>query len=96
MRRLQYLRPCPWLSISGSGGVISPLVRAFPLPPFAKEMGARSWAQLFLKWILGHPAVTVVIPATSDPEHLTDDLGAGFGPLPDEALRRRLLAYLGA
>jgi aryl-alcohol dehydrogenase-like predicted oxidoreductase len=78
------------------GGTLFRQARSLPLPPFAPELGARSWAQLFLKWILGHPAVTVVIPATSDPEHLTDDLGAGFGPLPDEALRRRLLAYLGS
>ncbi|HEX9289183.1 MAG TPA: aldo/keto reductase [Anaeromyxobacteraceae bacterium] len=67
-----------------------------PLPPFAAEMGAASWAQLFLKWILAHPAVTVAIPATANPAHLDDDLGAARGRLPDEALRKKLVAYLGA
>ena len=67
-----------------------------PLPPFAADFGARSWAQLFLKFILAHPAVTVAIPATSSPEHVADDLDAGRGNLPDEALRRKLVAYLSA
>jgi aryl-alcohol dehydrogenase-like predicted oxidoreductase len=67
-----------------------------PLPPFARDFGARSWAQLFLKFILAHPAVTVAIPATSNPVHVADDLEAGRGQLPDEALRRKLVAYLGA
>jgi len=78
------------------GGSLFREARKKPLPPFAAEFGAASWAQLFLKWILAHPAVTVVIPATSNPEHLSDDLKAGLGPLPSEALRKRLLAYLGA
>ena len=65
--------------------------RARPLPAFARELGAASWAQLFLKFILAHPAVTVVIPATADPEHVSENLGAGFGPLPTEELRRQLL-----
>ncbi|MFB6261176.1 MAG: aldo/keto reductase, partial [Thiohalorhabdaceae bacterium] len=60
------------------------------LPGWAAEFGAQSWAQLFLKYILAHPEVTCVIPATSDPEHMTDDMRAGFGPLPDAAQRRRM------
>ena len=78
------------------GGSLFSEARSRPLPSFAAECGAKSWAQLFLKWILAHPAVTVVIPATRNPGHLQDDLGAGNGPLPDQALRRRLVAYLGA
>lgn len=78
------------------GGSLFAEARRRPLPPFARELGAASWAQLFLKWILAHPAVTAAIPATANPEHLTDDLGAARGPLPDEALRRELVAYLGA
>lgn len=70
--------------------------RSKPLPPFAAEFGARTWAQLFLKFILAHPAVTVAIPATSDPGHMADDLEAGSGRLPDEELRRKLVEYLSA
>ena len=68
--------------------------RARPLPPLASELGATSWAQLFLKFILAHPAVTVVIPATAKYLHASDDLAAGLGPLPDAAQRRRLVAEL--
>ena len=57
--------------------------------------GCRSWAQLFLKWIVAHPAVTCVIPATSRPEHLEDNMQAGTGPLPDAALRDRIAALVG-
>ncbi len=60
------------------------------LPDWAAEFDCRSWAQFFLKYILAHPAVTVVIPATSDPDHLVDNMGAGVGRLPDEPTRRRM------
>ena len=68
-------------------------VKGKPLPDWAKEIGCASWAQFFLKWILAHPAVTCAIPATRNPAHLTDDLGAASGPLPDEATRRKMSAY---
>ncbi len=61
------------------------------LPDWAAECGAHSWAQFFLKWIVAHPAVTCVIPATSDPHHLEDNMGALRGPLPDEVTRTRML-----
>jgi diketogulonate reductase-like aldo/keto reductase len=61
-----------------------------PLPGWAGEIGCTSWAQVFLKWILGHPAVTCIIPATSKAENMRDNMGAGFGTLPDEPLRRRM------
>jgi diketogulonate reductase-like aldo/keto reductase len=72
-----------------SGGLFAK-VRKTPLPPIAAELDCTSWAQLFLKFIIGHPAVTCPIPATSKPEHVADNLGAGFGRLPDDAQRNQL------
>jgi diketogulonate reductase-like aldo/keto reductase len=69
-------------------------VRSEPLPPWAAELGCESWAQVFLKWILADPVVTCVIPATSRVQHLVDNMGAGFGTLPDDAGRARLAAAL--
>ena len=73
------------------GGSLFADARRRPLPSWAAEIDCRSWAQIFLKFILGHPAVTCPIPATSNPAHMADDLRAGFGRLPDEALRRRIV-----
>lgn len=64
--------------------------RGKPLPAFAKELGATSWAELFLKFVISHPAVTVAIPATSKPEHLRQNMSAGRGPMPDAAMRKRI------
>jgi len=71
-------------------------VRGKPLPPWAAEIGAASWAQYFLKWIAGHPAITSAIPGTGRPEHIADNVAAGFGALPDEATRRRMAAHFDA
>jgi len=68
-------------------------VRGKPLPPWAAELGIASWAQYFLKWIVGHPAVTCTIPGTGKPEHMADNLAAGMGAPPDEAQRRRMAQY---
>jgi len=65
-------------------------VRGRALPAWAAELGIASWAQYFLKWIVSHPAVTCTIPGTGKAEHMADNLKAGFGPLPDEAQRRRM------
>ena len=65
-------------------------VRGKALPAWAAELGIASWAQYFLKWIVSHPAVTCTIPGTGKAEHMADNLKAGFGPLPDEAQRRRM------
>lgn len=65
-------------------------VRGKPLPGWAAEAGAATWAQLFLKFIVGHPAVTCVIPATAKVAHLVDNLGGGRGPLPDDKLRAKI------
>jgi diketogulonate reductase-like aldo/keto reductase len=67
-------------------------VQGRPLPPWAAEFGARSWAQVFLKFVLAHPAVTCVIPATGKPRNLVDNLGAGIGPLPDASHRAKIVA----
>ena len=65
-------------------------VRGHALPQWADEFDCKSWGQFFLKYILAHPAVTVIIPATSDPEHLIDNMGAGLGRLPDARLKKRM------
>ena len=68
-------------------------VRGKPLPSWAAEIGVASWAQYFLKWIVGHPAVTCAIPGTGKPEHIADNVAAGFGALPDAAMRRRMAEH---
>lgn len=68
-------------------------VRGKPLPPWAAELGIASWAQYFLKWIVSHPAVTCAIPGTGRPEHMADNLKAGFGPLASAAQRRAMSQY---
>jgi diketogulonate reductase-like aldo/keto reductase len=77
-----------------SAGSLFSSVRGQPLPAWAAESGCESWAQLFLKWILAHPAVTCVIPATSRPEHLVDNMKAGLSALPDPATRKRMAALV--
>jgi len=64
--------------------------RGRALPEWAAEFDCASWAQLFLKYLLGEPAVTCVIPATASPEHISDDLKAGFGRLPDAQQREQI------
>ena len=76
------------------GGDIFERVRSKPLPDWAAEFDCRSWAQFFLKWIIAHPAVTCVIPATDKPRHLEDNMLAGIGPLPDARMRRRMVELL--
>jgi diketogulonate reductase-like aldo/keto reductase len=68
-------------------------VRGKPLPAWAAEIGVASWAQFFLKWIVGHPAVTCAIPGTGRPAHIADNVAAGFGALPEEAMRKRMATH---
>jgi diketogulonate reductase-like aldo/keto reductase len=77
-------------------GALFRRVKGKPLPPWAAELGIASWAQYFLKWIVSHPAVTCAIPGTGNPKHMKDNLGAGHGPLPDAAERKRMAAYFDA
>jgi aryl-alcohol dehydrogenase-like predicted oxidoreductase len=64
------------------------------LPPWAEDIGCRNWAQFALKFVISHPAVTCAIPATRRVEHVRENLAASRGPLPDEAMRRRMAAYV--
>jgi aryl-alcohol dehydrogenase-like predicted oxidoreductase len=75
------------------GGTLFRALRGRNLPEWAAEFDCESWGQYFLKYILGHPAVTCVIPATSVPLHMSDNLAAGQGRLPDEAMRRRMREF---
>lgn len=69
-------------------------VRGKALPDWAAEFDCSSWAQFFLKFCLSHPAVTCLIPATSNPKHMVDNMAAGYGRVPDEAQRRRMIAHM--
>lgn len=68
-------------------------VRNKQLPSWAQEFDCQSWAQFFLKFILSHPAVTCVIPGTSKPHHMVDNMAAGFGRLPDEKMRQQMVSH---
>lgn len=70
----------------GGGGLMRRL-KGKPLPDFASEIGATSWAQLLLKFIIAHPAITCAIPGTAKPAHMKDNAQAGIGALPDTKLR---------
>lgn len=70
------------------------IVRGHELPGWAAEFDCETWAQFSLKFILSHPAVTCVLTETANPSHAEDNLGAGFGRLPDEAMRRRIVEHL--
>jgi diketogulonate reductase-like aldo/keto reductase len=74
------------------GGNLFGAVKGKPLPGWAAQIDCANWAQVFLKFALSHPAVTCAIPATSNPAHMRENMGALSGRLPDEALRRRMAA----
>jgi diketogulonate reductase-like aldo/keto reductase len=74
-------------------GAMFARVRGKPVPEWAREFGATTWAQFFLKWIVSHPAVTCAIPGTGKPEHMLDNLAAGAGALPDPAMRKRMVQH---
>jgi diketogulonate reductase-like aldo/keto reductase len=71
------------------GELVDDLAR-HPLPPFARELDCRSWAQLILKFIVSHPAVTCAIPATSVAAHARENVDAARGRMPDAAMRKRI------
>lgn len=74
-----------------AGGDLFSRLRGRPLPGWAAEIDCSSWAQLLLKFVVSHPAITCAIPATSQVRHLTDNMQAGFGRLPEETLRARIV-----
>ena len=69
-------------------------VKGQQVPDWAHEFGAETWAQFFLKFAASHPAMTVVTPATSKPEHMVDNMGAARGRLPSEAERKRMVEFV--
>jgi diketogulonate reductase-like aldo/keto reductase len=78
------------------GGLLFNRVGGRPLPEAAREVGCANWAQVFLKWILAYPAVTCAIPATTNPAHAVENMGALRGPVPDAAQQRRIAAAFDA
>ncbi|HEU5170605.1 MAG TPA: aldo/keto reductase [Gemmatimonadales bacterium] len=75
-----------------AGGDLFRRVRTRPLPAWAAEIDCESWAQLLLKFVVSHPAITCAIPATARVAHLRDNMQAGYGRLPDGELRARIAA----
>jgi diketogulonate reductase-like aldo/keto reductase len=75
-----------------AGGELFKKLREKPLPGWAKEIDCESWAQVMLKFVVSHPSITCAIPATSKVTHLRDNMKAGHGAMPDEAMRKRIAA----
>ena len=75
-------------------GALLRQLQRHPLPPWAREIGCASWAQVALKFIVSHPAITCAIPATSNVAHVLENMAAASQPLPDEAMRQRMAAYV--
>jgi aryl-alcohol dehydrogenase-like predicted oxidoreductase len=75
-------------------GALFRRVAGRPLPSWAGPIGCTSWGQVLLKWVVAHPAVTCVIPASAKAANMRDNMAAGRGPLPDEELRQRIAAEL--
>lgn len=75
-------------------GALFSRVAGKPIPEWAKEINCESWAQFFLKFIVSHPAVTCVIPATAKLKHLEDNMRAGYGRMPDAKMRERMAQHL--
>ncbi len=73
----------------GGGGIFQVLAGK-KLPAWAAEFDCQTWSQFLLKWIVSHPAITCVVPATRSAEHLADNMGAGIGRLPDAKMRDRM------
>ncbi len=78
----------------GGGGLMRKL-SGRPLPAWARDIGCTSWAQILLKFVLAHPAITCAIPGTSKPEHMRDNIQAGTGEYPDAGLLKKMIAELG-
>lgn len=75
-------------------GVLIRRLARHPLPPFAAEIDCANWAQLVLKFIVSHPAVTCAIPATTSVDHVRENMGAAGGRMPDAPLRRRIADHI--
>jgi diketogulonate reductase-like aldo/keto reductase len=77
-------------------GALTRRLQSERLPEWAAQIGASTWAQLILKYIISHPVVTVVIPATTSVEHVRENLAAAKGPMPDSTMRARISSYVQA
>ena len=75
-------------------GALFKKVKGQSLPEWSKEFDCQSWGNFFLKYILSHPAVTCIIPATSKVHHMQDNMAGGFGKVPDQKMRQRMLGYM--
>jgi diketogulonate reductase-like aldo/keto reductase len=75
-------------------GLLFNAVKRISLPEWSNEYDINSWGEFFLKYIIAHPAVTCIIPATADPKHCEDNLYAGLGKLPDEKGRKRMIEFM--
>ncbi|MCZ7597974.1 MAG: aldo/keto reductase [Gammaproteobacteria bacterium] len=75
-------------------GALFDRVTDAPLPGFTRELDCRSWAEIFIKFIVSHPAVTCAIPATTRVDHLRENMRGGVGPMPDRELRRRMADHV--
>jgi aryl-alcohol dehydrogenase-like predicted oxidoreductase len=75
-------------------GRLHKIVEGRPLPDFARDIGVENWAQFFIKWAMGHPAVTTVLAATSNPDHAAENVGALRGPQPDQSMRQRMARHM--
>ncbi|MGH9532552.1 MAG: aldo/keto reductase [Terriglobales bacterium] len=84
------------INVPFAKGQLFSKTRGKPLPDWASEFDCTSWAQFFLKFVLGHHAVTCAIPATRNPQHIADNMNAGVGRLPDEKMRKRMVDYFAA
>lgn len=76
------------------GGRLVEKLQRHPLPDWASEIGCEEWSQFLLKFVVSHPAVTCAIPATSKVEHMRENMSAARGPMPDAAMRQRMVAYV--
>lgn len=76
------------------GGYLIDQVKGKKLPGWAKEFDCQNWAQFFLKFIISHPSVTCAIPATSQVQHMKENMGACYGNLPDEKTRQKMIKHL--
>lgn len=77
-----------------SGGFLFRITRNKEIPGWAKEYDINSWGQFFLKFVVSHPAVTCAIPGTSKPHHMSDNMQAGFGAMPDPSAREKMISFV--
>jgi diketogulonate reductase-like aldo/keto reductase len=83
-----------FINMAMEKGRLDKVVQGRPVPDFAREFGAQTWSQFFLKWVMAETRVTSVLTATSNPEHASQNVACLHGPLPDAALRRRMVQHM--